>query len=91
VEHDGVAEDNVRAVPDDPPLARGGVPVVNGGSEGRVRLLHQLEELGARPRLLEHRVQDGQVVAERLPARGRRDDDGVAALADVVERLRWCE
>ena len=81
---------------------RGRVAVVDRGRQVGGRRGHDLLELGglvlgqrlgreevegATARASEEGVEDRQVVAERLPARGRRDHDRVASGTHVVEGL----
>ena len=102
MDHVGVRQDHVGAVADDAALGGRGVAVVDRGAERRAGGRHEVDQLGglvagerlrreeverARVGVLEDRVEDGQVVAERLARRGRRDDDDVAAGDGEVVRV----
>ena len=101
VEHVRVRQHHVGAGPDGAPRVLRGVPVVGVDAQlrQRPRQLLELRQLVLRERLRgeeverprrrlrQERLEDRQVVAERLAGRRRRHHDRVAALAEEVERL----
>ena len=102
MEHVRVRDDNVTGAANRRPHSGRRVAVVRIRLEIDVDILREAHELGelilgerlrredverAGRRILGDRVDDRQVVAEGLPARGRRDDDGVLSGVGAFERV----
>ncbi len=100
VEHVRVGQDRVRSPPDRRAILARRVAVVDRVSQrGRSQLreaarlilrerLGRIEVESARTRVAGEHVQDREVEAERLPARGSRRHDRVALRHDALPRLR---
>jgi len=103
VEHVRIRDHDVPRRADDPPDVAGGVAVVGVRLDVHIQRFHQPVQLrylvlrerlgreqveGAGLRLLQDRVQDGDVVTEGLARGSWRDDHHISASLDVRQRLR---
>ena len=100
VQHVGIGEHHVGALADGAARVLGGVAIVGEGADLAAHFLHsqlKLVELilgqrlggeqvhGARALVAHQQIEHRQVVAERLAAGGRGDDDHVLAVLNLVE------